>query len=200
MKKTKNEMLGGKPARQRMWEAIRSIKGEFYAVDIERLSDCELANVYHYLRSLSKAQFVTVREVATTKRKGDRLSKAYTLIKNTGIEAPRINAKGEIVTAGPKYELLWRTFRILNTVTTDQLLDHAAAAGLEMTKRSVNTYTRALLDAGYISAAGKDGSRIFTLKPAMNTGPRPPQIQSIKAVYDPNLNKVMHSEDPQEQL
>lgn len=200
MKVTKHEMLGGKPPRQRMWEAIRTINGTFFAIDIAQLSGCELANVYHYLRSLTKALFVTVEEVATTKRKGDRLSKRYTLIKNTGIEAPRINAKGETVLASPKFEVLWRTLRILNSVTTNQLVDHAEAAGLTITKRSVNIYTKALLDSGYINVTGKEGSRVFSLKPSMNTGPRPPQLQSIKAVYDPNLNKVMHAEDPQELL
>ena len=200
MNKTKVEMLGGKPARQRMWEAIRNANGDFVALEIVQQSKCDLHNVYHYLRALTKANFLSANEVPSTKRKGDRPTKRYTLLKNTGIEAPRINSKGEQVVAGPKYELLWRTLRISKTVPTQQLVDHAAAAGLKITPRSVNLYTKALIDAGYIHVTGRDGHRQFTLKPYMNTGPRPPQIQNIKAVYDPNLNKVMHTEDPQEQL
>ena len=81
------------------------------------------------------------------------------------------------------------------------LIAHVSASGIDISVRYAKSYITALKKAGYLCITRPGGpNRLerFYLKASMNTGPRPPQVQKVKTVYDPNLNKVMHVEDPEE--
>ncbi|MCB1473805.1 MAG: hypothetical protein KDJ68_13225, partial [Rhodobiaceae bacterium] len=59
---------------------------------------------------------------------------------------------------------------------------------------SAKRYAQALEKAGYLSVRDPGGpgrGRAYRIKPSMNTGPRPPAILQMKAVWDQNRNEVM---------
>lgn len=191
------EMIGGKCARQRIWEEIRKYKSEFQILPIAQYANADPETVKTYVQCLIAGEYV---EAIT---RGHLMKAVYQLNKDTGIESPRLTRKGQPVQQGRIIEAMWRTLRILGEMDARQLRDYVAASGLNVTLNYAKRYIGALRKAGYlqvIQAGSRSRMDVIRLFPHMNTGPRAPQVQNVKTVYDPNLNKVMHTEDPQEQL
>ncbi|MDI3325603.1 hypothetical protein QKW35_14590 [Pontibacterium granulatum] len=190
------EMIGGKNARQRLWEAIRNRHGNpFDLTAIARSANVDTHTAKTYLQRLIAGEYV---EVVEKKSHGKSLCRH---IKDTGVEAPRLNRKGEPETQGLISEAIWRTLRILSALDAAQIVGHVAAAGHDVALTYVKRYLASLKKAGYLQvvvAGNAHRLEKVQLKLCMDTGPRAPQIQRVKTVYDPNLNKVMHTDDPEE--
>lgn len=191
------EMIGGKSARQRLWEVIcKQGSAIFWLNDVAFWANVEVETARTYVKSLVKGNFLEVSPPDGRKKF------RYRQIKNTGIEAPRLNREGKPVEQGLVSECMWRTLRMLSgEMDVTVIVAHASASGIDINVRYAKAYISALKKAGYLQVTRPGGpNRLerFFLKPAMNTGPRPPQVQRVKTVYDPNLNKVMHCEDPEE--
>lgn len=193
------ELIGGKPPRQRAWEQIRKFRLNFKVFDIARAADVDDETVKTYVQSLMKGGFVV------------RLNEAryeiaeYQLIRDAGVEAPRLTRDGQPVTAGLGQEAMWRCLRMLGPMDARQLAAHASSSGVEVKVNTARRYLMMLKKAGYLEVVEPCNRRLrkmetLRLIPRMNTGPRPPQIQSVKTVYDPNLNKVMYADEPEEML
>ena len=193
------ELVGGKPIRQRVWEQIRLHRESFYIATIAQQAEVEVDTARRYIHCLDKGGFLV-------KVAGAEFEKAeYQLLKDTGIEAPKLNAQGQLVTMGLAQEAIWRCLRMLGALDAFQILNHVTAAGIDIKLDNVRRYLRALKKAGYLklirpAIPAQRKPEVLALIPRMNTGPRPPQIQRVGVVYDPNLNKVMHAEDPEELL
>lgn len=175
------EMHGGKSTRQRIWEKIRERK-RFTARNIIHAlpGNIHSDTTRTYLKSLEKAGFLSYEQPH------------YELIKDNGVEAPRVRKDGSTVTMGRAQENIWRTLRAIGRpVTTRELAAFATTEAIPVTHIATRDYVLNLNHAGYLNKY--DGKR-FQLKPAMNTGPRPPMIQRIKQVYDPNLGRVIWAE------
>ncbi len=188
------ELVGGKPIRQRVWEQIRINQDKFQIGEVAHSAEVKKDTAKRYVQCLERGGYVVKLG------EGD-----YQLIKNNGIEAPRLNEDGQPVTMGLMQEAIWKCLRALGATDAFKLLGHAEAGGIEVTINHVRKYLRALKKAGYLKvvhrAVGARGEpEVITLIPKMDTGPRPPQIQRVGVVYDPNLNQVMHADDPQEAL
>lgn len=189
------EMIGGKNARQRIWEELCKQGDTFEIYPIARASNVDDETVKTYLQCLVAGKYV---EIVSRKRYS---KSTYRLVKNTGIEAPRLTRKGEPVKQGLISESIWRTLHILGVLDAAQIVAHVAAAGHDVALSYVKRYLAALKKAGYLQvvvAGNPHRLEKIQLAPGMYTGPRAPQIQRVKTVYDPNLNKVMHAEDPEE--
>lgn len=193
------ELVGGKPARQRIWEQLRLHKEKFQIYTIARRAEADDETVKTYLQSLVKGGYV-IKLVDVPFEEAD-----YQLIKDTGIEAPRLTRDGQLVTSGIGQEAMWRCLRMLGPMDARVLAKHASSCGFEVKVSSAQRYVKALKAAGYLEVVEpccRHRRKFETLRllPHMNTGPRPPQVQRVKTVYDPNLNKVMHAEEPEELL
>ncbi|MGD9861499.1 MAG: hypothetical protein AB7D26_13095 [Marinobacterium sp.] len=192
------ELIGGKPARQRVWEQIRIHRDRFEIYTIARRAEADDETVETYVRCLVAGGFV----VKLTK--GRELS-VFQLIKDNGIEAPRLTRDGQPVTQGLGQEAMWRCLRMLGAMDSHQLALHAASSGVEVKPTAAKRYLQALKKAGYLEIVKpcnrtKGQKEILRLIPRMDSGPRPPQIQRVGVVYDPNWNKVMHADEPEELL
>lgn len=193
------ELIGGKPPRQRVWEQIRKNKLQFSGRDMAHRAGVDSDTAQTYIHSLEAGGYV----VRLTKAQGGKAD--YQLIRDTGIEAPRLTKDGKPVTQGLGQEAMWRCLRMLGPLDYRQLAMHATSSGVEVRDNTAKRYVAALKKAGYLQVvqpAGRQKGKveIFQLIPRMNTGPRPPQIQRVGVVYDPNLNKVMHADEPEELL
>ncbi len=192
------EMIGGKSARQRIWEELRKTEGVAFEIyPIARRANVDDEALKTYLQCLAAGDFV--KRVSGRKYK----TSTYQLLNDVGIEAPRLTRKGEPVKQGQGAECMWRTLRMLGEMDISTLTAHVSASGVDLKISYAKSYICALRRAGYLTTTLKSTPHRlerFRLKPQMNTGPRPPQVQNVKTVYDPNLNKVMWAEDPEELL
>ncbi len=195
------EMIGGKSARQRMWELMRSsrLQGKFSGVHIIDHANVSSETYCTYIQCLEAGGFIEAMD------KKKRVLRTYRILKDCGIEAPKLTRDGKPSKTGLGIEAVWRTLRMMKNVDLDvsSISSHISAAGVDLMVSSIRVYLQALKRAGYLTVvmpATYNRMERIRLKPDMDTGPRPPQIQKVKTVYDPNLNKVMHAEDPQEAL
>lgn len=203
------EIVGGKSPRQRMWESIkkRVAKGKtFTRAEIQAAAMVEASAIKDYFKVLEIAGFITVLE--RVKLRNNCVRFTYQLIKDNGVEAPRIDKKGNLITEGSSNERMWGTMRRMFTgrdFDYRELAAFASTASNPCSEANAKTYVFLLSRAGYLECTtpaktGKNATPSrFALIKKMNTGPRAPMIQRTKTVFDANLGKVMWQEPAGEQ-
>lgn len=199
-RKPVTEYIGGKGPRQRIWEAVR-VHGAndaiFTVAGISREAKIEAPCIRDYFKCLLAAKIIR----DTNRSDGVGKERFYFLDRDEGLEAPRLRRNGERVTQGLAQEQMWRTLRLLQADTNArELAAHASTEAVPVAELSARDYLLALAGAGYLlctregKGLGRGGVQArYRLKPARNTGPRPPMICRTKVVYDPNENRVVHA-------
>ena len=194
---------GGKGPRQLIWESIRTLQRSgkpFSEIQIWQGVPCEvrqsldLGAVRDYRRALVAAGILGVGVASTPRATG-----TYRLLKDEGLEAPRLRKDGTRVTQGLAQEQMWRTLRLLTCDTNSrELAAHASSDKVPVAELAARDYLKTLFVAGYLlrtkeghgTGAGGIQAR-YKLKPSRNTGPRPPMVCRTRVVYDPNEDKVV---------
>ena len=165
--------IGAYGTQDAIWRGVRELKTftkDDLIIHISRdLKVCD-ATVDSYLTRLVRGGYLQVEKVP--KHRGVCKLSRFTLIRDTGVETPRLSKAGAPVTQGRGRENLWRTMKILREFDFQEL---AAAASTEETSITPATAIR----------------HRYKLLPSKYTGPRPPQIQRVKQLYDPNVDKVV---------
>lgn len=165
--------------RQVVWEAIRARAGRFWPGDIVVASGAHRKTVSDHLKGWRLAGYVEHLEDG-----------AFRLARDVGQEAPRVLPDGTPVSRGGGTEQMWQTMRILKEFEVVDLLTHGEVPIREATARS---YVGMLLQTGYLRVIRKavpSRGRMAVYRLIRNTGPRPPMIQSVKQVWDPNSQTV----------
>jgi hypothetical protein len=181
------------------WRAICGFGEDTWTLsDVEDCCNAARQTVREYLIRLEKGGYIeTVGEAPATSAKLFRRVK-------TAAEAPRLHADGSPVTAGRGTAQMWRSMKMLKTFDAHELSIAASTEDAMVSVATAADYTKHLHRAGYLALAApsKPGHRPGTgkqaryrLLPSKNTGPKAPQIQRVKRVFDPNLGKVMWEED-----
>lgn len=195
------ELTGGKGPRQRAWEAIRLHSANFTTHDVVRASRVDKEAVQTYLQALENGGFIA--SLGERKAIGDR--KHYQLVRDIGVEAPRIDRKGRTVVQSRGNENMWRTMRIMGEFSPRELAARASTPDTVVAEATAKTYVKSLANAGYLALVDPGHSFIrgkgakqarYRLLASKYTGPRPPMIQRTKSVYDPNLGKIVWQEEP----
>lgn len=194
------ELAGGRGPRQRIWEAIRKQAKDFTVMGLEKATVVDLYTIRTYVQVLVRGGFIVQINETTTMTE----RKHYRLVKDVGVEAPRLDRKGKAVPATGT-ENMWRTMRIMGDFTSSELAMRASTGEMKVAEETAKTYVRALATAGYLAlieeghpfvrGKGAKQSR-YRLLASKYTGPRPPMIQRTKCVYDPNLAKIVWQEEP----
>jgi len=197
--------MGRKPAhighygtQDAIWQTIRemecfTIKDLICRVD-QRLKVNDLT-VKSYVQRLERGGYLDRIDVG--QRAGARQEHAYTLIRNTGVEAPRLRRDGTPTAQGKGREQLWRTIKILREFDWRDLSIAASTEKCPVAEGTAKAYCVILAQAGYLAVVrpSRPGTRArYKLIGSKNTGPRPPQVQKLKQLYDPNLDKVVWSQ------
>lgn len=182
--------MGKESKRQLIWQEIRKQR-DFTLNSLS--SNCKIHRdtIETYVTGLRKAGFVELIEktainkpyVVTTFTEN-----RYRLAKDVGIDAPRVTRDGKILSADINQDL-WRAMKILKEFSITDLI---AATTQKTTVENVKTYCLFLTRAKYLK---RNGLRYVFIK---NTGAKAPQIQRIKAVFDPNLKKVVYQSGGEE--
>jgi hypothetical protein len=178
--------------RDYLWAAIRRLK-TFTARDLCYEGRLAKGSVQEYLQGLTNAGYLTTEELPSSTRIA---TLRYTLTNDPGAEAPRVRRDGSEVTQGRSREQLWRTMKILGEFSACDLAIHASTEDCLVAESEAKDYIFHLHRAGYLVLSrphvkGRAGLSRYRMLPSKNTGPRPPQIQRVKQVYDPNLQQVV---------
>lgn len=184
-------MVGGKSPRQHIWEAIREINNgpkELTTYAVARKSGYDDQAVRAYFRDMEKAGIVAkVRNVS-------RFDAEWTLIKDGGVEAPRVTREGKVSKGSEGTENIWRALRILGEFSAAEASAAASVNGVSISEFGAHVYLSGLARAGYLTrSGGTPGAKTrFRLIPSQYTGPKPPIYQrDFMQVYDPNIDQVV---------
>jgi len=192
------EQVGGKNKREQIWAIIRRLK-KFTrtAIQGELKTDVPLATIRTYIQGLEAAGIVSTSGTQP-KKDGKGYVNVYKLEKDLGVEAPRVRKDGTPVTQGIGREQLWRTIKILKQFDRKELALAASTEKHKVKESEAGSYAEALYHAEYLILVKKATSKnkaTYRFNPRYDTGPKPPQIQRLKTLYDPNLGKIVHQDE-----
>lgn len=174
--------------RDAVWAAIRKLR-TFTKLDLQASTRVPVGTLQTYLRGLTLAGYLKCSDDPP------RVASTWTLVRDVGVEAPRVTRDGKEVTQGSGRERMWRSMRILKDFSLAELVATASRGGAPVASGEAGAYVRMLLKARYLrssvrpTATGRAAR--YLLIPALDTGPRAPMVQKIKQVFDPNTGKVM---------
>jgi len=186
-------MSAKKPGgRQAIWEEIRKLR-VFTVPQLALACKTHKKTVQSYIDCLCASGHVVETEEAIL---GQRV---YRLDRDAGVEAPRVRADGSAVTQGLPREQMWRTMRAKSTADFDyrDLAMWASTDDVPVSEVDANDYVKNLAKAGYLilvaPTKGGRGSSIarYRFDQRRNTGPKPPMVQRMKTVFDPNERKIV---------
>lgn len=179
--------------RDTMWAAMRELK-EFTVRDIEHRTHTGHRQIRDYVQALVKAGYLKHCGERPIRHKGGTQAKVYRLIRDAGVDAPRVRRDGTEVTQGSSREQMWRTMRIIKAFNADDLAVQASTEEIPVSREDARDYLGHLHKAGYLAVTvpAKPGTLArYRFLPSRYTGPKPPMVQRVKQVWDPNIEKVM---------
>lgn len=177
--------------RQQVWQALKSADGEWR--DIAQLSDQIGVNrktARDYLACLEAGEFVE-------RTFEDGVCIGARLTKDGGHHAPRLRPDGSVVTQGAGVNNLWRSMRMLKTFNAKDLALHSSTPTVTVSLETAKSYCSMLCATGFlrvIQRANPVREQLATYRLVRNNGPRPPMIQRVKQVYDPNNRQIYQKE------
>lgn len=179
--------------REGIWLEIRKQR-QFTLNSLLEIINLRKDSIRSYLIGLTNAGYLQV--YAETPMASPMLSaeKHYRLIKDCGVIAPRVREDGSEVTQGKSRQQIWATLRVLKIFTAKDLAIKASTEEVPVACSEAKNYCSYLQKAGYLRIHRKGRGSIPTIYasvPSRYSGPRPPMIQRIDAVFDANLGKVV---------
>jgi len=184
-------MAGAKLPRQSIWEAIRTLSNSDVALttyNVSRRSGQDDEAVRDYMRALAKAG------ITQQLKSMGRRDAIWSLIKDEGAEAPRVNKRGERQPYDA-VECIWRALRILGELNAVDAKAQAEAGGAKITENGARIYLQGLALAGYVSREGGTPGKpaVYRLLPGRYSGPLHPVYQrcNYEQVFDQNLCEVV---------
>jgi len=189
---------GAKSTTDVMWATIRKLKtfsSKALLSEINRTLPVKDRTVKLYVDRLLKGHYLTVKAVANVS--GCRREHVYELINDVGIDTPQLTMDGTPSPQGMAREQLWRAMRIMGDFDAWDLMLAASTERKAIRISVAVEYIKHLYDAGYLAkttecSRGLSPRRArYHFLPSMFSGPKPPQVQQVKQVFDPNLGKVM---------
>jgi hypothetical protein len=187
---------GPKPrGRQVVWDAIRTLRC-FTARELARSIDHNASAVSDYLSCLRAGGIIAIADTAVV---GARRTHTYELVRDVGIEAPRLRADGTPCTQGLATEQMWRTMAMLADFSPRDLAVAASTEQQPVAEEHAGDYVGNLLRAGYLTIVQPSTPvRQARYRLVKRTGPKPPMVQRLKSIWDPNIGQIMWQEEPGE--
>lgn len=164
--------------------------GAFTIREIDGACNTHKRTIRQYVNALVLAGYAEHNGYA------DYQAKVY-FLKLRPTEAPRLKHDGTHVIMGRGREQIWRAMQMHKNFTKKDLVVFASTDEQTVTETAVKEYLTFLHRAGYLALVSKSKPGTparYRLKPDMNSGPKPPLIQRVKAVFDQNWQKVVWGE------
>lgn len=191
-------------SREAAWAAMRKLK-QFSIDDLEIATREKRRTLATYVASLRNGGYLELvgNELSSRSlRANQNLNHGdiYRLVKNVGIEAPRVRRDGSLVTAGRGRKNMWRVIKVMSEFDFHEVAMQASVDDVTVSRNEAKDYVGHLHKAGYLRLVrkSKPGTAArYKLIKSRFTGPKPPMIQRVKHVYDPNLRKVVWPREDQ---
>jgi hypothetical protein len=183
-----------------VWAAIRCFGKDhvFSVAEIMLLSGQRDDTALTYLRGLEKAGFVKALGCETSALRRRREMRRFHLVRDVGVDAPRVTGEGEPVEQGSGRNQMWQAVKVLKEFDYRALAAAASTEKHPVSPEEAQTYCRHLKLGGYLgvtrpAAYGTKGtSARYRFLRARNTGPRAPLISRQKEVIDANTGQLMY--------
>ena len=200
------ERAGALTPRDRIWAAIRNFgqigKGNaraFSVVEIMTLSGQRDDTALSYLLALEKAGYVSACGEAPLALRRRREFRCFRLIRDIGVDAPRVKADGSPAEENAGHEQMWRAVKILKEFDFRELAVAASTEKHPVAPDEAQSYGRFLKLGGYFvvvrpARRGNVHSAPERLRfiHSRNTGPRAPLVTREKSVMDGNSGAVVY--------
>lgn len=188
---------GPKEDRQFIWETLRQMHkaGEVIAVSEvwkRGTGNGPKGRVRDYINGLVAAGYL--RQWAETGKTTE-----YELVKDCGMEAPRVRKDGTEVTQGRGREQMWRTIKIIGEFSARDLAQSASTPAFPVAENTAKDYCTMLAGGEYLAVVRPGSPGVparYRLVQSRWTGPRAPMIQRLKQLYDPNTGEVVYRRNP----
>lgn len=177
------DRMNGIDSREAVWTTIRRLR-TFTVRELVEETTMRGDSVRDYVTGLAAAghlEKVTAEDGFVAAR--------WRLVRDVGVDAPRVRKDGSVVTQGRGRQQMWATMRIIGTFSVLDLAVSASTEDCMISEKTADEYVRYLTRAGYLRQIGKS----YRLLPGRYTGPKAPMIQRVKQVWDQNLRQVMWS-------
>lgn len=169
-----------------LWEELRRRKGEAVTVqDLRAATGMDASAIRDRLQAWNAGGYVVIQRPLPPVA---NIGCQYIMTKDFGPLAPRVRKDGSQVLLGQGQQRMWVVMRILKSFSATELAVTASTPEHQVADASAKDYCRKLCKAGYLRL-GEDGR--YLLLPSANTGPRAPQVQRNKKVWDVNLQRIM---------
>lgn len=184
-------------SRERLWVAMRALR-TFTVWDLVTAAGLERPTIRRYLQGYIAAGYVqrageaAPRAEAAHRPTGFKPTR-YQLVRDVGVEGPRLDHKGHTLTQANAREQMWRTMKILGEFTARSLAVNASLDDCPVSQATAKRYCGALVQARYLIVVGRGhhGSKLYRFINSRNTGARPPVVRWRKReVYDPNADRA----------
>jgi hypothetical protein len=205
------ERAGALTPRDRLWAAMRRFRcGEPFSVaEIMLLAGvrgdealdlggaARADSTIDYIRGLTAAGILEDAGARPIDRPVREL-RWFRLVKDVGVEAPRVDKQGRPVTQGIGCAQMWRAMRALKGEFGARELSIAASTEAHVVEHATaKRYARELARAGYLqvtkeSAGGRGAERLYRFVKSRYTGPRAPMITAQKQVMDGNTGEIVY--------
>lgn len=193
--------------RQGIWQAMRKL-GQFTLLAVADEAKADVQTVRTYAQCLTAGGYLAVIGTAPPKRSntsnhqaGQRRANIFELVRDVGIEAPRVRRDGSPCTQGAAREQMWRAMKMLAAFNPRELALAATTDEQAVSDVDAADYVKNLLRAGYlmvVEPATKRSQARYRFVRTRNSGPLPPQVQRLNSVWDANLRMVVWQEEPAE--
>lgn len=173
-----------KDGRQEMWMALKRMPEAITVTGIATETGIHRSTVLRYLQALTAAEYLQACPAAVGQ------AGSWRLIKNVGHHAPRVRRDGTPVTQGEVTNQLWLAMCGLKDFDCRDLIQNAS---IEIPEATAKDYCKRLLAAGYLRVLVKADphlSRVARYRLIRSSGPKAPQVQRVRQIYDPNTGAV----------
>lgn len=180
---------------EHFWSVIRELDaaGPWTVRDVYMRSNAgDRATVGDFVRRLVAAGMAIETSDRVPVAGPSKSAPTYRLCGATPMRAPRLRRDGTAADQGRGQQQMWNVMRgplSRNGFTFHDLALWGSTDEIGIAKETARKYVQHLAGAGYLIEvrAGKPAvPAIWRLKPAMNTGPRPPLILTARIVFDQN--------------
>lgn len=195
------ERAGALTPRDRIWAAIRGFgrDHDFSLAELMLLSGQRDDTVLTYLRGLQKGGFVRAGapESVPLALRDRRVLRRFALVRDVGVDAPRVNEDGKPVVEGLGQQQMWNAARKMRGHFTWREIKRACAH--PVSDVAAASYLRLLRLGGYLRVEREGGGHshtVYSFIAARNTGPRAPIFTgNHQQVMDGNSGEIVYSKE-----
>lgn len=172
-------------SRDALWGFVRPKGDAWFTIgDLYLDTFMPRRTISSYLHALLAGGFVERNDAVSPHR--------WRLVGSPPKLAPRLRPDGTPVPEGSGTENMWRTMRMMPQFSPRDIAAHASTDAIQVTELTASSYCGMLHRTGFLrvirASIPKRRQAVYRL--IRNTGPKPPQIQRVKQVFDPNTGQV----------